>query len=159
MLFETMRTVFKLLSVLLAIMTLAVSAEKKEKTPKLEWGDDFAAAQVQAKAENKKILLNFTGTDWCPWCIKLDKEVFSQPEFKDFASKNLVLVIVDFPHEKRLRSAVKKQNEALKATYGAQGYPTILVVDPEGKKVAQTGYIEGGAAKWTANLEGLLKGK
>jgi thiol-disulfide isomerase/thioredoxin len=62
------------------------------------WLDDLEKAKTQAKAENKKILLDFTGSDWCGWCKKLDKEVFSQQAWKEYAAKHLVLVEVDFPH-------------------------------------------------------------
>ena len=65
------------------------------------WDDDYEKAVAQAKAEKKMVLLDFTGSDWCGWCIKLDKEVFSQPEFKDYAKENLVLVEVDFPNPSR----------------------------------------------------------
>ena len=148
-----MKTLLKSLAILIAATGLACAAEKAAKLPKLEWMTDFAAAKEKAKAENKQVLMNFTGSDWCPWCIKLDKEVLSSPEFNAYAEKNLVLVIVDFPNEKRIKSSVEKQNKALKETYNVGGFPTVLVVDDEGKKVGQTGYIEGGPAKWVANLE------
>ena len=64
------------------------------------WETDYKKAQDQAKAGNKLVLLDFTGSDWCGWCIKLDREVFSKPEFKDYATKNLVLVELDFPRAK-----------------------------------------------------------
>src|SRR3954452_1427550 len=81
------------------------------------WIDDLEKAKAQAKAENKKILLDFTGSDWCGWCKKLDAEVFSQPEFKEYAAKKLVLVELDFPRSFKLPDATKKQNDALAAEY------------------------------------------
>ena len=77
------------------------------------WLTDFKAAEKKAAAENKQLVLNFTGSDWCGWCIRLDKEVFSQPEFVEYANKNLVLVKVDFPRKTTLAAPEKKQNEAL----------------------------------------------
>src|SRR4051812_585143 len=71
------------------------------------WGDNLQKAQDEAKAKNKLLLMDFTGSDWCGWCIKLNKEVFSQPEFKDYAAKNLVLMEVDFPQTKQLPGNVK----------------------------------------------------
>ncbi|MFZ4387578.1 MAG: thioredoxin family protein, partial [Chthoniobacterales bacterium] len=77
------------------------------------WGDDYKGALASASKENKKVLLDFTGSDWCGWCIKLKKETFDQPAFKEFANKNLVLVEIDFPQGKTLSPEVKKQNAAL----------------------------------------------
>ena len=83
-------------------------------------------AQQEAKANNKLLLLDFTGSDWCGWCIKLNKEVFSKPEFKDYANKNLVLMEVDFPRGKSQGSDIKKQNEGLAQQYQIEGFPTAL---------------------------------
>ena len=65
------------------------------------WGDDFDKAMTQAKTEKKLVLLDFTGSDWCPWCMKLDKEVFAKPDFKSYAKDHLVLVTVDYPQKKQ----------------------------------------------------------
>jgi thioredoxin-related protein len=125
----------------------------------LTWETDFEAAKAKAKASGKPMLLDFTGSDWCGWCIRLDKEVFSRPEFAAFASKALVLVELDFPRGKSQPEAVKKQNEALAKQYGVQGFPTIVLLSPEGKLLAETGYQRGGAAKYVAHLKELLAGK
>src|SRR5207249_2695874 len=74
------------------------------------WTDDYEKALAQAKADKKIVLLDFTGSDWCPWCIKLDKEVYEKPKFKEYAKDNLVLVTVDFPNGKHLTKKVKEQN-------------------------------------------------
>ncbi len=79
--------------------------------PAAPWLTDLRIAKERARQEKKAILLNFTGSDWCGWCKKLDAEVFSQKEFKDYAAKHLVLVEVDFPHGFKLPDATKKQNE------------------------------------------------
>lgn len=122
------------------------------------WGDDYDKAVVKAKAEKKMVLLDFTGSDWCGWCIKLDKEVFSKPEFKKYAKDNLVLVEVDFPQGKRLPKKTKEQNDKLKNEHGVRGYPTIIVLNAEGKKVGQLPYMEGGPKAFIAKLDE-LKGK
>src|SRR6266436_3885065 len=106
----------------------------------LDWQTDLSKAQAQAKKENKLVMLDFTGSDWCGWCIKLNAEVFSKPEFEEYAKKNLVLVEVDFPRKKKLSEEQKKANNALQAKYKIEGYPTIIVLDGEGKQVGQTGY-------------------
>src|SRR3954469_19158244 len=76
-----------------------------------DWQTDFKKAQEQAKTDKKLLLVDFTGSDWCGWCIKLNREVFSKPEFKDYATKNLVLLEVDFPRAKVLPDSVRRQNQ------------------------------------------------
>jgi thioredoxin-related protein len=121
------------------------------------WGENLQKAKEQAKAENKLLVLDFTGSDWCPWCIKLNKEVFSQPEFKDYAAKNLVLMEVDFPQTKQQSATIKAQNEQLQSKYRIQGYPTVVVLSPDGKKVGELGYQPGGAKPFIAELEKIKK--
>lgn len=99
------------------------------------WTDDYEKALAQAKTEKKHVLLNFTGSDWCGWCIKLDKNVFSRPDFEAFAKENLVPVTVDFPQRKKLEKRVAEQNEKLKEEHGVSGFPTIVLLSPEGKVV------------------------
>jgi thioredoxin-related protein len=121
---------------------------------KLDWQTDLAKAQAQAKKENKLVLLDFTGSDWCGWCIKLNHDTFSKPEWADYAKKNLVLVEVDFPRSKELPDAVKKQNDALQKKYNVDGFPTILVMDPAGKVVwTKEGYLEGGPKAMIDEIE------
>ena len=120
--------------------------------------DGPAKAQAKAKAENKLVLIDFTGSDWCGWCIKLDKEVFSTPEFKEYAEKNLVLVEMDFPPKKPQSAELKKANAELKTKYNVKGYPTIVVLDKDGKEIGrQPGYAEGGPKAFIARLEGFKK--
>jgi thioredoxin-related protein len=132
----------RLLSNLLAgCVALTLTAGAAE----LEWHTDLAKAQALAKAENKKVLINFTGSDWCGFCIKLQKEVFTTPEFQAFAGKNLVLVEADFPRKKTLPAAVKAANEKLKDQHKVRGYPTLVVLDGQGKKLGEiVGYGGGG---------------
>ncbi len=123
-----------------------------------EWGTDFKKAKEEARENNKLLLLDFTGSDWCPWCIKLNQEVFSKPEFKDYASKNLVLMEVDFPRWKSLNPDVRKQNEQLAQQYQIEGFPTVIVLNGDGKAVGTLGYMEGGPQAFIAELEKLRKG-
>ena len=124
----------------------------------LEWLTDYKKAQQEAKATNRLLLVDFTGSDWCGWCIKLDKEVFSKAAFKDYASKNLVLMEVDFPRAKTQTVGMKKQNQELAQQYQIQGFPTIVVLNGDGQKIGELGYMEGGAATFIAELEKLRKG-
>jgi thioredoxin-related protein len=120
------------------------------------WLTDLEAAKKQAAAEKKDILVDFTGSDWCGWCIRLKKEVFDQPEFAD-ASKKFVLVEIDFPRAKKQSPEVKAKNEALSKQYAISGFPTILLLDAQGEVYAQTGYQEGGAKKYLEHLGALAK--
>jgi protein disulfide-isomerase len=122
------------------------------------WGEDYAKALAEAKSEKKLVLLDFTGSDWCGWCIRLNKEVFSKTEFKDYAAKNLVLVEVDFPRSKAQSAELKAQNDKLQKQFKIEGYPTIIVLNSAGKKVGELGYEEGGPAAFTKKLDA-LKGK
>src|SRR5947209_10929461 len=123
----------------------------------LQWMTDLPKAQAQAKSENKLVMLDFTGSDWCGWCIKLHNEVFSKPEFRDYAKKNLVLVEVDFPRTKQQTEKLKKDNQALQEKYKIEGYPTIIVLDGEGKKVGELGYQPGGPKSFIAELDKLKR--
>jgi len=109
------------------------------------WTDNFPAALAQAKAENKPVLINFTGSDWCGWCIKLQNDVFSTPAFKKYAESNVVLMEADFPQGKQLPQAVQAQNDELQAKYKVEGFPTLVLVGPNGKELDRNvGYLEGG---------------
>jgi protein disulfide-isomerase len=109
------------------------------------WGTDYNAALASALKENRNVLLDFTGSDWCGWCVKLKKDTFDQPAFKEYADKNLVLVEIDFPQGKSQKPEVKRQNDALQQQYQVQGFPTLVLLDPQGKIIKQqSGYIPGG---------------
>ena len=123
----------------------------------LPWLTDLPKAQAQAKQDKKLVMLDFTGSDWCGWCIKLNKEVFSTPEFAEYAKKNVVLVEVDFPRAKKQSDEQKKANEALQQKYKIEGYPTIIVLNSEGKQVGQLGYMPGGPKAFIAELDKLKK--
>lgn len=123
----------------------------------LQWMTDLPKAQAKAKAENKLVLMDFTGSDWCPWCIKLNKEVFSKPEFIEYAKKNLVTVEVDFPRTKTQTPEQKKANQALQEKYKIEGYPTVVVLNSEGKKVGELGYQPGGPKPFVEELDKLKK--
>jgi thioredoxin-related protein len=105
------------------------------------------------------LLVNFTGSDWCGWCIKFDKEVFSQAKFKEYANKNLVLLEVDFPRAKEQAVSLRKQNQELASQYQVEGFPTMVVLNEDGKKVWEhDGYLPGGPDAFIAELEKLRKG-
>ena len=118
-----------------------------------EWLTDVPKALDRAKAEKKVVLLDFTGSDWCGWCKRFDKEVFSTTEFKAYSTKNLVLVEVDFPNQKKLGPELKKANDGLKNKYKVDGFPTFVVLNGEGREIGrQVGYLEGGPKAFIAKL-------
>jgi protein disulfide-isomerase len=122
----------------------------------LNWENNLDKAIEQAKKENKTVLVNFTGSDWCIWCKRLSAEVFQQKEFEAYAKESLVLVMLDFPKDIEQTQETKEYNNKLAQKYGIQGFPTILLIDGQGKLVAQTGYQPGGAAKYVEHLKSYL---
>jgi protein disulfide-isomerase len=137
-------------------LTAAQPAAEKDV---FKWETDFKLAKQRAKAENKALLLDFTGSDWCGWCIKLKKEVFDQPAFQEYARKNLIMVELDFPRSKELDPKEKEQNQKLAQEYQIEGYPTIILLNARGREVARTGYQEGGPEKYVDHVKELLKQK
>jgi len=121
-----------------------------------QWLRDFDEAKRQAKQSGRPIIANVTGSDWCPYCIKLEKEVFSQQAFKDYAKENLILFIADFPRKKQLPPAEVKQNTELKNKYEVKGFPSVLLLDAEGAKLGKTGYTSAPVDKYVQNLKAML---
>jgi len=136
--------------------TQTTSQSSSESKP--GWTTSYEQGQQEAQANHKLMVLDFIGSDWCGWCKLLDREVFSQPQFKEYAKKNLVLVELDFPKRKRISDELRNQNLQLAVRYQVQGFPTIIVLDGEGQKVGELGYMEGGPAVYIAQLERLRKG-
>ena len=123
------------------------------------WLNDYKKAQQEARASNKFLLLDFTGSDWCGWCKKFDKEILSQSQFQDYARENLVLVELDFPRAKPQSPELRRQNQELANQYQVQGFPTIVVLNGDGQKLWQyDGYFSDGPAAFIAQLEKLRKG-
>ena len=115
----------------------------------LSWPTNYAAAVSQAKAEHKKILLYFTGSDWCVNCFRLDDEVFSKPAFADYARDHLVQVELDFPIHKELPDDLTKQNEALQEKYQVENLPTLVLLDADEHELA---WIQGYRGEGLAGL-------
>ena len=124
------------------------------------WTEDFEAAKQQAAKEGKLILIDFSGSDWCGWCKRMDEEVFTKDRFVREASKKFVLVAIDSPSDKSILSALaRKQNRELAVKYGVRGYPTVVIVDPDGKEVKRhSGYRSGGPNGYMKHLRELTRG-
>ena len=127
--------------------------------PQSGWTTDFAAALETAKNEKKVVLADFTGSDWCGWCVRLKEEVFDTPEFKEWAAKNVVLVELDYPRRKTLAPELRAQNDELARRYGIHGYPTIAFLEPSGKPIGAMGYEPGGPANWTRKADQVLRAR
>ena len=130
----------------------AIAAASAIATPE-GWTDDFDAAKAEAARDGKLLLVDFSGSDWCGWCMRLDSEVFSKPEFLEAAKKDFVLVLVDSPSNQDILSEkAREQNPALVQKYGIEGFPSVLILDAEGNKIARTGYMQGGPAAYLKKL-------
>ena len=125
---------------------IAASAAKLSKSVPSGWGEDFAVAQKAAAAGDKFILLAFSGSDWCGWCVKMDKEVYSDKKFIRAAKKDFELVLIDSPQDKSILSPLaKKQNPGLLKKYGIRGFPCSILVHPDGTEAKRFGgYQRGG---------------
>ena len=142
----------------IAIAVLACWTLIQVQAGELNWLTDLPAAQAQAKAENKMVLLDFTGSDWCGWCIKFKQEALDTKEFQDYAAANLVLVEVDFPRKKPQSAGQKEANAALSKKYKADGFPTFVVLSKDGAEIGrQDSYEKGGSKAFIAKLEKFKK--
>lgn len=122
----------------------AAKAEKSENLPKVKfvdgWTEDYEGALKLAAASKKPIFLDFTGSDWCGWCMLMDRKVFAKGEWKKWAAKNVVCVKLDFPQSVKQTDALKAQNRRLMDRFGIRGFPTFVVLSPDGeKKLGQFG--------------------
>ena len=121
-----------------------------------DWLTDLPKAKSLAKEEKKMVLMDFNGSDWCPPCKALRKNVLSSSEFVEYAKKNLVLVDLDFPRHKELPEELKKANEALSQKYKIEGFPTVIVLSSDGKELTKkVGYDGQNAKDFIAELEKL----
>jgi len=121
------------------------------------WGENAKAAMAAAAAGGKDLLIDFTGSDWCGWCKRLEAEVFSQKEFTSQAPKSFILLKLDFPRSIPQSEELKKQNAEWLKKYRIEGFPTIVLADATGRPYAKTGYRPGGAEQYMAHLAELRK--
>ena len=131
---------------LAAFVALMIAALPALAAPK--WFTDLDEAKAVAVKENKPLLVDFTGSDWCGYCIKLHAEVFDKPEFEAFA-KNYVLVELDFPSKKPQPAEEKAKNKATQTKFGVSGFPTVLLIDAKSGEAygRQSGYGPGTGPK------------
>ena len=141
----------------LIVMFAAVAANAKTPTP-AGWIDDYDTALKRAADEEKLIVANFSGSDWCGWCKRLDSEVFNTDDFRKGATNRYVLLMVDSPRDRSLLSPkAREQNPKLVEKYGIRGFPTVLILDAKGKTVNELGYRRGGPENYLKALEAAIK--
>ncbi len=141
-------------SIIIAVITFSMTLFScgKKGVSRLE------VAKIQAAQEGKDILLKFTGSDWFPWCVRLENEVFGTELFQEEATKYFVILVLDFPQDESLLSGrAYKENKKLYREYGVLGLPTVILTDADGIEYARTGYREGGPEKYLEHLEDLRK--
>ena len=157
-----MNKIINMKKIIVALLLFAGSfaAEAQE----LVWETNVTKAMAISNETKKPLLLFFTGSDWCGWCIRLQKEVLKTPEFATWAKENVVLVELDYPRRTPQTPEIKKQNEELQMAFGIQGFPTIILANAttkEGKVnfegIGSTGYVAGGPTAWLAVANGFLK--
>lgn len=150
----------KKIIVALLLFAGSFAAEAQE----LVWETNVTKAMEISKETKKPLLLFFTGSDWCGWCIRLQKEVLRTPEFAVWAKENVVLVELDYPRKAPQTADIKKQNNELQMAFGIQGFPTIVLangITKDGKVnfegIGSTGYVAGGPSAWLAVANSFLK--
>ena len=148
------------ITLLLVLGSFAMQAQE------LVWHTDINKAMAISNKTNKPMLLFFTGSDWCGWCIRLQNEVLKTPEFTAWAKKNVVLVELDFPRRTPQSDAIRNQNAGIQQAFGVQGYPTVWFATAKIKDgrpsftcMGSSGYVPGGPAAWLAVADGILKNK
>lgn len=124
------------------------------------WETNYDNAIAKASSEGKYLLIDFTGSDWCPPCIKLKKDIFDKNTFKIYAKEKLVLVEIDFPRKKKLDKILSEQNNQLMQIFAIRGYPTIIILKPDGTEITRhVGYKSGGVENYIKYIEGNIASK
>jgi protein disulfide-isomerase len=150
----------------IAITLFLVLGSLTIQSQELTWQTDMNKALEISKKSQKPLFLFFTGSDWCGWCIRLQKEVFKTTEFAKWAKDNVILVELDFPRSTPQQPEIKKQNAELQQTFAVQGFPTVWFVKgskKDGKinleKLGSTGYVAGGPTAWLTVADKILANK
>lgn len=160
-----MKKAVLLLFLTLGALTVRSQAKAEAKPQGLEWHTDIAKAVSLSEKSKKPLLMFFTGSDWCGWCMKLQREVLTTPEFIKWAKDNVILVELDFPRRTAQSDALKQQNAQLNQFFSVRGYPTVWFA--KGNKTADgkinfeamgsTGYVAGGPAAWLDGANKIIK--
>lgn len=149
MIHKTLNRLIPFLACLAVLCTATAHAQKGEG---VQWLDSYEKAVSQSEQTNRPIVILFTGSDWCGWCKKLEKEVFNTREFAERANEEFVFLMLDFPMYTRQSGAQKAHNEKLKKQFGVRGFPTVILLDEKQQKITSTGYQAGGGRKYADYL-------
>ncbi|WP_133507557.1 thioredoxin family protein [Flavobacterium chryseum] len=148
------------------LIALFIAGAFASQAQELKWYTDVKEAITVSNKENKPMLMFFTGSDWCGWCIRLQNEVLKTTEFQKWASDNVILVELDYPRRTPQAPEIKSQNNELQQAFGIQGFPTVFFTSAESKDgkinfkgLGQTGYVAGGPSAWLAVAEGIVHPK
>ncbi len=148
-----------LLVPIIAFLSIAAQAQETVK-----WHTDMMQAVDLAIKEKKPLFLFFTGSDWCGWCKRLQKEVFMMPQFQKWAKEKVILVELDFPRMKQLDPKIQQQNMELAQMFEVRGYPSVWFVNASKngaqvgfEKLGSTGYVAGGADVWLQSANQILQ--
>ena len=131
-------------------VALASYESQNEKAKRGEWLRSYEEAVELSKQSGKPILADFTGSNWCGYCVKLKKEVFNTPQFKAWAAENVVLLELDFPRPNKQPDWMKQQNDMLLDRYEIDSYPSVLILNADGSVIGSQGYMKGGPDRWIA---------
>ena len=150
---NTTSSIVGALSCALALsLALAASAAELSKSVPKGWGEDYEAGKASAEKGGKLVLLAFSGSDWCGWCVKMEKEIYSDPRFISEAKKKFVLLMIDNPNDKSILSPLaQKQNRELTSKFGVRGFPSTVIVRPSGEEVKRFGGYQ------RSGVDGFLK--
>ncbi|MFA9189746.1 thioredoxin family protein [Flavobacterium sp. FZUC8N2.13] len=150
---------------LIAVFCIGIVSAQAQKE-ELKWHTDVKEAMAIGTKENKPLMLFFTGSDWCGWCIRLQKEVFFTPEFTKWANEKVILVELDFPRSVPQSDELRMQNKGLEQAFQVPGYPTVwfaTAATKDGKVnfqgLGKTGYVPGGSVAWLEVANGILEQK
>lgn len=140
----------------MVLLLAAFALEAKEVSSNIAWMDNFDAAAAAAKSQKKPLLLFFTGSDWCPWCKKINNEVFLDKEFAKEVGGDFIFVLIDFPSKGRQSAELINQNQLLKTNYDVQGFPTIILLDPNLGLISRLGYLPIGGKNYADHLRKII---
>lgn len=150
---KTMNIIGKTVSLALSlVVTFSVLGAELSKSVPKGWDEDFEAGKATAEKSGKLILLAFSGSDWCGWCVKMEKEIYSDKKFISEAKKKFVLLMIDNPQNKSILSPLAaKQNSELTSKYNVRGFPSTVIVRPSGEEVRRFGGYQ------RSGVDGFLK--
>lgn len=149
----TRRLIVSLIAIILSL-SLGCNLEADDKKSKVF--TSYKKALAAAKKSGRIILVDFTGSDWCSWCIRLKKEALHKKEFLAFAEKNLIILQLDFPQKKKLSKSLENQNKALAKKFKVTGYPTIVFLNNKGREIGRSGFEYGGAKHWIKKSKAMI---